>query len=124
MSVARLHNANVGAPHIGLESFDDFAFGEIAAAPYWVPGVCFNPQCGQAFNACRPWQKYCCSPCGAQAKAEMKRWGHRFAVPLLVWRLGKYEQSDVAVRDRTSAARRYISQLQTAWVQERRGLIQ
>lgn len=120
MSVARLHSANAGAAHFAPESFDDFAFGEISAAPYWTLGICFNPLCGRAFSPTRDWSKYCSARCREQTNAEMKRWGHRFAVPLFVWRLGKYEAKDEAVRARTNAARRYISQIQTAWLHERR----
>ncbi|WP_306150627.1 hypothetical protein [Roseovarius sp. MMSF_3281] len=100
--------------HFEVEPFRVFAEPELTAAPPWVPGVCFNPCCGARFTPAREWQIYCGAACEALVKAELRRWGHRAALPLLVWRMGKY-QTKGPVGDRTRAARRYITHLQSAW---------
>lgn len=102
---------NAVARRFEVEPFSVYAEPELAAAPPWVPGVCFNPKCSAAFAPAREWQIYCCAGCEAAVKAELRRWGHEAALPLLVWRLGKYEAQG-PVGNRTRAARRYITRLQ------------
>ena len=111
--------ANGVARHFLPEDFRTYAAPELAAAPPWGGGVCFNPACGRDFAPARSWQIYCCAGCERQGVAELRRWGHRMALPLLVWRMGKYEAQDEAVRDRTRAARRYVAHAQSAWLAER-----
>lgn len=101
------------------ETFQAFAFAELAAAPMHRAGTCFNPDCGRAFDPARSWQLYCCDACKRAGTAELRTWGHRMALALLVWRMGKYEVSDPAIRARTAAARRYLSQVQSAWLADR-----
>jgi hypothetical protein len=108
------------ARHFVPDAFGVYAAQELLAAPVHRAGVCFNPSCGCAFTPARVWQMYCCANCERDSVAELRRWGHRMALPLLVWRLGKYERADQAVRARTNAARRYISSAQTLWLDERR----
>lgn len=112
--------ANVVAPHRLLEDFRTAAAPEIAAAPPWRSGVCFLPECGAEFVPSRDWQLYCCRTCAERAKREMRSWGYRMAFPLLLHRMGKYETDNVAVQDLTRAARRYVSQSQSAWLADRR----
>lgn len=111
--------ANGVAPHIIPEAFQDFAFGELAEAPLHQPGICFNPDCSRDFTPARDWQMYCCLACKQAGTAELRAWGHRMALALLAWRMGKYEARDKAVRARTAAARRYLSQVQSAWLADR-----
>lgn len=106
--------------HVLPEAFATYAAQELAAAPLHIVGRCFAPDCGRAFTPARAWQMYCCRDCERDAVAELRGWGHRLALPLLVWRLGKYEAQDQAVRARTTAARRYISMAQTLWLTDRR----
>lgn len=112
--------ANAVTPHFLPETFQEFAFAELAAAPLHRPGRCFNPGCGRAFTPGRAWQIYCGEACKRVGTAELRAWGHRMALALLAWRMGKYETEDAAVRARTAAARRFLSQAQTAWVADRR----
>ncbi len=106
------------AAHFEIEPFRVYAEPELAVAPPWVAGVCFNPACGATFTPARDWQIYCGAPCKAVGEAELRRWGHRAALALLVWRMGKYE-TDGPLADRTRAARRYITHLQSTWLAER-----
>ena len=111
---------NAVARHILPEAFRDFAFAELDAAPLHRPGLCFNPDCGRDFAPARGWQMYCCTACERAGTAELRAWGHRMALALLAWRMGKYEARDKAVRARTAAARRYLSQVQSAWLADRK----
>ena len=112
--------AHAVAVHPEPERFLDFAHGELQAAPPWVAGLCFNPGCGRHFTPAREWQCYCSGACQAAGTAEMRKWGHKMAMPLLVHRIGKYERADAAVMNVTKAARRYVSQVQSAWLADRR----
>lgn len=116
--MVRARPANAVARHFDPEPFRVFAAAELLAVPPWVPGVCFNAGCSAPFVPARDWQIYCCAGCETVGKAEQRRWGHRAALPLLVWRMGKYT-SDGPVLDRTNAARRYLTGLQSAWLAER-----
>ncbi len=107
------------ARHLVPESFRTFAEAELADAPLHQPGRCFNPGCGRDFTPARDWQMYCCAACERAGTAELRVWGHRMALALLAWRMGKYETRDAAIRARTAAARRYLSQVQPAWVADR-----
>lgn len=111
--------ANGVARHLEPERFQSFAFGELLECPPWQQGVCFHPECAQQFAPRRDWQIYCSTRCERAGTAEMRKWGHRMALPLLTWRMGKYEKHDDAVRDLTRASRRYVSQVQSAWLAER-----
>lgn len=107
------------ARHILPERFGIYAAAELAASPLHIPGLCFNPGCGARFDPSRVWQMYCSTACERTSTAEMRAWGHRMALPLLAWRLGKYERHDEAIRARTNAARRYISHAQSLWLADR-----
>ncbi len=109
--------------HIVPEAFRDFAFAELTTAPLHWPGICFNPDCARDFTLARDWQMYCCMACERAGTAELRAWGHRMALALLTWRMGKYEARDKAVRARTAAARRYLSQVQSAWLADRQARI-
>lgn len=113
-------SANAVARHIDPEPFRVFAAAQIEASPPWERGVCFNAACSAAFTPARDWQMYCCRDCERAGVAEQRRWGHRMALPLLVWRMGKYEERDEGLRDLTRAARRYVAHAQSAWLAERR----
>lgn len=52
---------------------------------------------------------------------QVRRWGHKAALALLVWRMGKY-QTKGPVGDRTRAARRYVTHVQSAWLSERQAM--
>lgn len=105
--------------HIEPERFQTFAAGELAAAPPWQPGICFNPACSAPFVLEREWQVYCCDKCAATGANEMRKWGHKMALPLLVWRTGKYMENGSAEADLARAARRYVTRLQSAWLADR-----
>jgi len=101
------------------EAFRDFAHQELALSTPWQDGICFNPSCGRAFNPTRRWQVYCCTACERAGTTEMRKWGHKMALPLLVWRMGKYEQHDEKTRALVKAARRHITHVQSAWLADR-----
>jgi hypothetical protein len=82
------------------------------------PG-CLAAGCGTIWERSRAWQVFCCTACERATVAEFRRWGHRMAPALLVWRVGKYERHDNLIQQRTRAARRFISACQSAWVAER-----
>lgn len=103
-----------------IEPFAEYAHRELAAAPLIAPGVCFQPECGRSFEPSMPWQIYCSRGCADASKREMRSYGHKAAMPLLVHRIGKYS-TDGAVRDRTRAARRYLTRLQSEWLKDREG---
>lgn len=119
MTSAATRSEHAVARHMGLENFQTYAFGEIQDAPYWQPGICFNPACGKAFEPRRDWQMYCCKACERAGVAEMRRWGHRLALPSLVHRIGKNGKHPERIQNRTRAAQRYINQVQSAWLEER-----
>lgn len=125
---ADLSRADAVAAHLRLdgliEAFSEVAGAELAAAPLAVPGVCFRPGCSRDFTPARDWQTYCSAACRQADTEEMRAWGHRMALALLVWRAGKYETRDPAIRARTSAARRWIAQAQSAWAQDRRARVE
>lgn len=95
---------NAPAGHFAPEPFRDYAWAQLQAAPPWQPGTCFHPDCGCAFAPTRPWQIYCSPACARAGEAEMRRWGHRAALPLLCWRLGKYDTANAPRRDLARAA--------------------
>lgn len=111
--------ANAVARHKQAERFVDYAFAELDAAPLAAPGVCFHPECSAAFEPSRAWQVYCSTACERAGAAELRKWGHRLALAALAWRVGKYEQNDEPVKARTRAARRFITQVQSEWVEDR-----
>lgn len=113
-------NANAGAPRFEIESFRDYANRELAAAPPWEAGVCFNPICGRRFDPARDWQIFCGPQCAAVGKAEMRMIGHKLALPSLVHRMGKYITDDPAILERTRAARRFVTRVQSLWLEDRR----
>lgn len=102
------------------EKFQSFAFAELQACPPWQPGVCFRPDCSASFTPRRDWQIYCCTNCERRAVSEFRAWGHRMALPLLVWRIGKYAPTGTPEADLTRAARSYIARMQSAWLADRR----
>ncbi|NBE05950.1 hypothetical protein [Paragemmobacter ruber] len=110
------------APAGGVEAWEPFkvyAAREIEAAPFWDRGVCFNAGCGRRFEPRRDWQMFCCEACERAFVAEARLWGHRMAPALLVHRMGKWEREDAARRDLVRAARRFVTQAQSGWVQVR-----
>lgn len=119
MHPARQRPRNAVASHSEPERFQIFAHNELAAAPPWQSGVCFQPECSRLFSPSRTWQIYCCQACERAATQEARRWGHRLALPLLIWRLGKYERQDQGVINLTRAARRHVTQTQSAWMNDR-----
>jgi hypothetical protein len=111
--------ANGVARHILPERFQTYAHAELSACPPWAAGVCFNPSCGREFAPSRDWQIYCCGPCERTGTTELRAWGHRMALPLLVWRMGKYERAEAGLRDLSRVARRYVGHVQSTWVADR-----
>lgn len=111
--------ANAVARHIVPDDFRSFAHSELAVSAPWVIGICFQPECGRSFTPSRSWQIYCCDDCASKGRAELRTWGHRLALSSLIWRMGKYEQHDAGVRDLTRAARRHVTQVQSAWLSDR-----
>jgi len=101
------------------ESFAEFAFSELDAAPMHTFGVCYQPECSKRFNPKRAWAKYCCSACERAGRQELRTWGLRMAEAMLCHRVGKYDRKDETVMDRTKAARRYVAQVQSAWLADR-----
>jgi len=120
MTLLTIPTANAVTPHSEMESFRDFAEVELAASPPWTVGICFNPSCGRAFQPGRKWQIYCGPSCAAAGKAEMRKWGHKMALPLLIHRMGKDDRTNLAVMDLTRAARRFTTQTQSAWLEDRK----
>ena len=119
ITCASSHPAHAMAVHPEPERFLDYAHGELLQAPPWQHGVCFNPACACLFAPTRDWQMYCGAACQAIGTAEMRKWGHKMARPLLVWRMGKYNRADAGVIEVTKTARRYVSQVQSAWLADR-----
>lgn len=105
------------------EGFRVAASAELQKAAPWVPGRCFNPGCGKAFEARRPGQIYCSRACMKAGAQEMRTWGNRMALPALVWRQLRYSQ-DLAELTLVRAARRHITRVQSAWLQDREGRAQ
>lgn len=112
-------NASGNAVALHIEPFVEYAFGELQAAPLIKPGQCFRPGCGAAFDPNRPWQIYCSAACREVDTREARSVGHKVALPLLAWRIGKYSD-DPAIAARTRAARRYVTQVQSDWLADRR----
>lgn len=112
--------ANAPRVHLSLEPFEELAFNELAAAPLWEPGRCFNPGCARRFNPSRSWQRYCGQECAKVGERELTRVGLRAALPLLAWRLHKYAAPGTPEGDLGKAARRHITRLQSEWVADRR----
>ncbi len=119
MTLLLPHRANAVARHLPPEDFRKFAHGELVESTPWDHGICFQPECGRPFMPSRDWQIYCCSFCERAGTNELRKWGHRLALSTLVWRMGKYEKSDTGIRDLTRAARRHVTQVQSAWLSDR-----
>lgn len=109
-------------PDFEPEPWAVYAATEIDAAPCFVVGQCFRPDCSCRFTPARQWQIYCCEACRQADVREARRWGHRMAVPLLIWRMHKYSR-DPAQADLVRAARRYVTHLQSAWMESRRARV-
>lgn len=115
------------ATHFDLEAFADVAFAELAGAPFVPVGQCLNPSCSRVFTPARDWQRYCCAACRVADGAEFRLIGQRVAPALLAHRLGKYvtaraaltDPQSAARRDLAAAARRFIGDAQTQWLQSR-----
>jgi len=112
--------ANAVPRHFEPEDFRTFAEPELRAAPPWQAGICFRPDCRRAFTPRRSWQIYCCTGCERAGTAELRKWGHRMALPLLIWRMGKYEKDEGGICDLTRAARRHVTHMQSAWLADRK----
>jgi hypothetical protein len=112
------------APNGTPESFAEFAFQELAAAPNWVTGVCANPYCSADFIPSRESQKFCCDACKSASVAELRRWGLRFAPALLIARETKYAAPMTAQAELRRAARSYLTQGSTLWLNERKRAVQ
>jgi hypothetical protein len=110
------------APHFDPEPFAEVAFAELAASPLAVPGICMNPTCSRPFAPTRDWQRYCCTGCRKADLAEMRRVGLKVAPALLAHRMGKYEPAggDAGLRAVSAAGRRYVGQVQSDWLADRR----
>ena len=115
-----MRHRNAMAGHSAPEGFRDYAHRELAAATPWQEGICFLPQCGQPFAPSRSWQIYCCKACEAKGTQELRKWGHRLAMPALVHRMTKYEARDPGLRALNNAARRHFGTVQSAWLEDRR----
>lgn len=112
--------ANAVARHCEpVESFADYAFAELEAAPMHEPGICYLPECSARFTPARPWQRYCCHACERQGRRELARWGLRMAEAMLAWRQGKHIEKETPAKARARAARRYIGRLQSEWLADR-----
>ena len=120
MTIAQDITGNAVAPHISLEPFRVFAHEELAAQPFVSKGVCLNPICSKAFVPRREWQVYCCDACRAAGKAEFRNVGYQVAPALLAQRIGKYRRDDAAMVALSNAGRRYIGQLGSVWLADRR----
>lgn len=113
-------SANAVTRHSEMESFRDYAHGELEQAAPWVPGVCFLPQCSCSFSPNRPWQLYCSTACEKLGKAELRSWGHKAALPLLTHRMFYVKgEKGTPEADLMNAARRYLWRLQTEWIKDR-----
>ncbi len=111
--------ANAVAGHSQVERFAVYAQPELAACPYWRPGICFQPECGKPFEPARDWQMFCCKACENAARNEYRNWGLKFALPMLLHRQDKYQTDDQLILARTRAARRYATHLQSEWLADR-----
>lgn len=120
--MGRRGSADALAVHFEPEGWAVYAAREIAAAPYHQAGQCFFPDCSKPFRAARDWQLYCSAACRDADVREARRWGHRAAQPLLVWRMFKYA-TDPAEAALARAARRYVTLLQSTWLTDRRARI-
>ena len=49
----------------------------------------------------------------------MRKWSHKAAISLLTWRQFKYAAKGSAEADLARAARRHVTQVQSAWLAER-----
>lgn len=114
-----MSTTNAVSRHNEPEKFQVYASAELLAAPPWKEGICFLPECSKPFTPSRSWQMYCCTECERAGMNEMRRWGHRVALPLLTWRMGKYEKQDTEVQEATRAARRYVTHVQSSWLADR-----
>lgn len=101
------------------EKFQIYAANELAASPPWQPGICFNPSCSAPFVLEREWQVYCCKRCADIGTNEARKWGHKMALPLLVWREGKYQPNGTPEAELARTARRFVTQVQSAWKSDR-----
>ncbi|WP_306131019.1 hypothetical protein [Roseovarius sp. MMSF_3350] len=120
MSILQDITANAVARDLTPEDFRTYAHPEIERSPYWERGVCFLPECSRRFEPSRDWQMYCCTECERAGTAELRKWGHRMALSALVWRMGKYEAENEALRDLARAARRHVTHVQSAWFEDRK----
>lgn len=111
--------ADALAVHFEPEAFAAYAARELAAVGLPPRGRCQWPDCSRSFNPRRAWQAYCSDACRDADTREMRLWGHRAAPALLVWRQYKYA-TDPAQAALARAARRYVTQLQSAWAASRR----
>ncbi|PHS21760.1 MAG: hypothetical protein COA84_15205 [Robiginitomaculum sp.] len=120
MTLLQPIGGNDTAMHVEPERFQLFAAPEIAASPYWQAGVCFLPKCGKRFEPARDWQLYCCKKCEHLGASEFRKWGSKMALPMLLHRQGKYDRDDAGVMALTKAARTYVGQVQTSWLESRK----
>ncbi|WP_407496821.1 hypothetical protein [Pseudooceanicola sp. MF1-13] len=119
MTLLKPCSKNGVARHFPVEDFRTYADPELSRSAPWVEGVCFLPECGRVFSPSRSWQIYCCAGCEAKGKAELRRYGHKAALALLTWRMGKYETNDPAVQATARAARRFVTHVQSSWLADR-----
>ncbi len=128
MTPAALRLANAQAAHIEIEPFDIFAEPQLAAWPLSAPGICRNPMCSKPFASTRDWQRYCSTSCRRMDEQEMRRMGQKAAPALLAWQIGKNRKAWTVnglarmtpeIRALSNAGRRYVSQLQSEWLQDR-----
>ncbi len=109
----------VVAGHFAPEPFKNYAWAELEQFRPWIDGVCFNPACSEVFDKNRDWQVYCCTACETAGTNEARKWGHKMAMPLLIHRMGKYAADGTAQKALTTAARRYVTRVQSEWLADR-----
>jgi len=116
---AAMPAGNAVTLHLEVEPFETACEPELTACAMHVAGVCDNPGCSVVFAPSTPWQKYCCSACRRCAVNEARAVGHKIAPALLAWRQYKRAKPGTPEADLCRAARRYITQVQTAWAADR-----
>lgn len=115
-------NANAIAPAAlpDWEPFHVVAYAELDECPTSPRGICAWPDCSADFTPTRPDHKYCCTACRKKDEQELRRIGQKVAPAMLAHQMGRYPKGDPALHELGNAARRFIGNIQSEWLQNRR----
>lgn len=108
-----------------IEPFGVYAFNEVEALRDALVEddalrICEFPDCSVGFKPRLSGQVYCCGACKGFDTAERRTVGLKASAALLAHRKHKYDKPHTYGAELCKTARRYLSRLQSEWMESRK----